>query len=73
MEQYGLIMLLVVILEVQIADPHAYLSNHNYSYDELYDLINEKYLIKMGKVAPWGTTSTNNSTPTTKPSVNNKN
>ena len=54
------------------ADPHAYLSNHNYSYDELYDLINEKYLIKMGKVAPWGTTSTNNSTPTTKPSVNNK-
>ena len=39
------------------ADPHAYLSNHNYSYDELYDLINEKYLIKMGKVAPWGTTS----------------
>ena len=55
------------------ADPHAYLSNHNYSYDELYDLINEKYLIKMGKVAPWGTTSTNNSTPTTKPSINNKN
>lgn len=54
------------------ADPHAYLSNHNYSYDELYDLINEKYLIKMGKVAPWGTTSTNNSTPTTKPSINNK-
>ena len=41
MEQYGLIMLLVVILEVQITDPHAYLSNHNYSYDELYDLINE--------------------------------
>ena len=55
------------------ADPHAYLSNHNYSYDELYDLINEKYLIKMGKVAQWGTTSTNNSTPTTKPSINNKN
>ena len=39
------------------ADPHAYLSNHNYSYDD-YDLINEKYLIKMGKVAPWGTIST---------------
>ncbi|MBG3367908.1 glucosaminidase domain-containing protein [Staphylococcus aureus] len=37
------------------ADPHGYLRSHNYSYDQLYDLINEKYLIKMGKVAPWGT------------------
>ncbi len=35
------------------ADPHGYLRSHNYSYDQLYDLINEKYLIKMGKVAPW--------------------
>ncbi len=45
------------------ADPHGYLRSHNYSYDQLYDLINEKYLIKMGKVAPWGTQST--TTPTT--------
>ncbi|MGV3096178.1 MULTISPECIES: GW dipeptide domain-containing protein [Staphylococcus] len=41
------------------SDPHAYLQNHNYSYNELYDLINEKYLIKTGQVAPWGTTSSN--------------
>ncbi|WP_154837953.1 GW dipeptide domain-containing protein [Staphylococcus sp. Marseille-Q1834] len=41
------------------SDPHAYFQAHNYSYDELYDLINEKYLIKEGKVAPWGTTSNN--------------
>ncbi|TGA79677.1 mannosyl-glycoprotein endo-beta-N-acetylglucosamidase [Staphylococcus croceilyticus] len=43
------------------SDPHAYFQAHNYSYDELYDLINEKYLIKTGQVAPWGTTSNNNS------------
>lgn len=47
------------------ADPHGYLRSHNYSYDQLYDLINEKYLIKMGKVAPWGTQST--TTPSTPP------
>ena len=34
-------------------DPHGYLAMHNYSYDELYDLIYEKYLIKTNKVAPW--------------------
>lgn len=39
------------------SDPHAYFQAHNYTYDELYDLINEKYLIKTGQVAPWGTTS----------------
>ena len=49
------------------ADPHSYFQQHNYSYNELYDLINEKYQIKMGQVAPWGTTSTSTST-TTKPS-----
>ncbi|PNZ33600.1 autolysin [Staphylococcus petrasii] len=43
------------------SDPHAYFQAHNYSYDELYDLINEKYLIKTGQVAPWGTTSSNTS------------
>ena len=32
------------------ADPHGYLRSHNYSYDQLYDLINEKYLIKWGKL-----------------------
>ena len=34
------------------SDPHAYLQSHNYTYNELYDLINEKYLIKTGQVAP---------------------
>ncbi|WP_426428941.1 GW dipeptide domain-containing protein [Staphylococcus equorum] len=38
-------------------DPHGYLASYNYSYDELYDLIYEKYLIKTGQVAPWGATS----------------
>ncbi|WP_210140527.1 GW dipeptide domain-containing protein [Staphylococcus sp. GDX8P107P-1] len=38
-------------------DPHGYLAAHNYSYDELYDLIYEKYLIKTGQAAAWGTTS----------------
>ncbi|ANQ63840.1 GW dipeptide domain-containing protein [Staphylococcus equorum] len=37
-------------------DPHGYLASYNYSYDELYDLIYEKYLIKTGQVAPWGST-----------------
>ncbi|PTI80779.1 autolysin [Staphylococcus xylosus] len=36
-------------------DPHGYLAAHNYSYDELYDLIYEKYLIKTGQAAAWGT------------------
>lgn len=45
------------------ADPHQYFSNHNYSYAELYDLINEKYLIKTGQVAPWGTTSSSSTKP----------
>lgn len=54
-------------------DPHQYLRSHNYSYAELYDLIYEKYLIKTGQVAPWGTTSTKPSQPS-KPSggTNNK-
>ncbi|WP_413474894.1 glucosaminidase domain-containing protein [Staphylococcus equorum] len=38
-------------------DPHGYLASFNYSYDELYDLIYEKYLIKTGQVAPWGESS----------------
>ncbi|HCC4447410.1 bifunctional autolysin [Staphylococcus aureus] len=51
------------------ADPHGYLRSHNYSYDQLYDLINEKYLIKMGKVAPWGTQFTTTPTTPSKPST----
>ncbi|UXV52086.1 glucosaminidase domain-containing protein [Staphylococcus aureus] len=51
------------------ADPHGYLRSHNYSYDQLYDLINEKYLIKMSKVAPWGTQSTTTPTTPSKPST----
>lgn len=51
------------------ADPHGYLRSHNYSYDQLYDLINEKYLIKMGKVAPWGTQPTTTPTTPSKPST----
>ena len=31
------------------SDPHAYLQSHNYTYNELYDLINEKYLLKQAK------------------------
>ncbi|MEL0538399.1 N-acetylmuramoyl-L-alanine amidase [Staphylococcus debuckii] len=46
-------------------DPHAYLQAHNYSYDQLYDLINEKYLIKEGKVAPWGTSASTPAPPKT--------
>lgn len=49
-------------------DPHGYLAMHNYSYDELYDLIYEKYLIKTNKVAPWGTTSSGTTTQPSKPS-----
>ncbi|KRG08945.1 GW dipeptide domain-containing protein, partial [Staphylococcus sp. NAM3COL9] len=41
-------------------DPHGYLASFNYSYDELYDLIYEKYLIKTGQTAPWGTPSSGN-------------
>ena len=59
-------------------DPHGYLANHNYSYDELYDLIYEKYLIKSGKAAAWGTTSSGSTSgsknesngSTTKPATN---
>ncbi|PTI75357.1 GW dipeptide domain-containing protein [Staphylococcus succinus] len=40
------------------SDPHGYLAAHNYSYDELYDLIYEKYLIKTGQAAAWGDTTT---------------
>ena len=45
------------------ADPHQYFRDHNYSYAELYDLINEKYLIKTGQVALWGTTSSSSTKP----------
>ncbi|ARJ51484.1 GW dipeptide domain-containing protein [Staphylococcus lutrae] len=38
-------------------DPHGYLKQHGYSYDELYDLINEKYQVKMGYALPAGSTS----------------
>lgn len=55
------------------SDPHAYFQAHNYSYDELYDLINEKYLIKVGKVAPWGTTSSNTSNNNSSSNNNNSN
>ncbi|WP_145115049.1 GW dipeptide domain-containing protein [Staphylococcus argensis] len=48
-------------------DPHGYLAMHNYSYDELYDLIYEKYLIKTNKVAPWGTASSGTTTQPSKP------
>ncbi|HIA6841540.1 TPA: bifunctional autolysin [Staphylococcus aureus] len=54
------------------ADPHGYLRSHNYSYDQLYDLINEKYLIKMGKVAPWGTQFTTTPTTPSKPTTQSK-
>ncbi|HAZ5643844.1 TPA: mannosyl-glycoprotein endo-beta-N-acetylglucosamidase [Staphylococcus aureus] len=54
------------------ADPHGYLRSHNYSYDQLYDLINEKYLIKMGKVAPWGTQFTTTPTTPSKPPTPSK-
>ncbi|AVQ32685.1 autolysin [Staphylococcus muscae] len=33
-------------------DPHGYLRAHNYSYNELYDLIQEKYQTKMGITTP---------------------
>ena len=39
------------------SDPHGYLAQHGYTYDELYDLIREKYLIQTGQVAPWGASS----------------
>ncbi|MEJ7456496.1 hypothetical protein WL483_12945, partial [Staphylococcus warneri] len=42
------------------------------SYAELYDLIYEKYLIKTGQVAPWGTSSTSPSKPS-KPSDSSNN
>ncbi|MDY5059732.1 MAG: glucosaminidase domain-containing protein [Staphylococcus simulans] len=53
-------------------DPHGYLQSRGYNYDALYDLINEKYLIKEGVVAPWGTassTTTQPTQPTTKPTT----
>ena len=53
-------------------DPHQYFRSHNYSYAELYDLIYEKYLIKTGQVAPWGTSSTSPSKPS-KPSDSSNN
>ena len=43
------------------SDPHAYLQSHNYIYNELYDLINEKYLIKTGQVAPTTSSSSSSS------------
>ncbi|REI11550.1 autolysin [Staphylococcus felis] len=47
-------------------DPHGYLRAHGYSYDELYDLINEKYQVKMGLASPaYSTGSTTPSTPST--------
>lgn len=33
-------------------DPHGYLKQHGYSFDALYDLINEKYQVKMGYASP---------------------
>ncbi|EKU47790.1 glucosaminidase domain-containing protein [Staphylococcus massiliensis] len=33
-------------------DPHGYLRSRGYSYDELYDLINEKYAVKTGQASP---------------------
>ncbi|PCF34266.1 autolysin [Staphylococcus delphini] len=46
-------------------DPHGYLKQHGYSYDELYDLINEKYQVKMGYASP-----ANSSSKPSKPSTN---
>ncbi|MFH0717238.1 GW dipeptide domain-containing protein [Staphylococcus delphini] len=46
-------------------DPHGYLKQHGYSYDELYDLINEKYQVKMGYASPANSSST-----PSKPSTN---
>ncbi|MCG3413531.1 glucosaminidase domain-containing protein [Staphylococcus massiliensis] len=34
------------------SDPHGYLRSRGYSYDELYDLINEKYAVKTGQASP---------------------
>lgn len=39
-------------------DPHGYLKQHGYSFDELYDLINEKYQVKMGYASPANSSST---------------
>src|SRR5699024_8898434 len=38
-------------------DPHGYLASFGYSYDELYDLMYEKYLNKEREVAAWGEAS----------------
>ncbi|UWF56171.1 N-acetylmuramoyl-L-alanine amidase [Staphylococcus hyicus] len=50
-------------------DPHGYLQSRGYSYNELYDLINEKYMIKMGLAAPayspGGSTTPSKPTPST--------
>ncbi|GGI30371.1 SH3-like domain-containing protein [Staphylococcus chromogenes] len=55
------------------SDPHGYLQSRGYSYNELYDLINEKYMVKMGLASPaystGGTTTPSTpSTPSTTPS-----
>ena len=51
------------------SDPHGYLQSRGYSYNELYDLINEKYMIKMGLASPaYSGGSTTPSTPSTTPS-----
>ncbi|UEX89513.1 N-acetylmuramoyl-L-alanine amidase [Staphylococcus ratti] len=53
-------------------DPHAYLQSHGYSYDELYDLINEKYQVKMGLASPTNTPGGGGTTNPTSPlTVNN--
>ena len=54
---------------------HILPQQHNYSYNELYDLINEKYQIKMGQVAPGEQQLLQNHLQggsTTKPSTNDK-
>ncbi|EMY5622506.1 glucosaminidase domain-containing protein [Staphylococcus pseudintermedius] len=38
-------------------DPHGYLKQHGYSFDALYDLINEKYQVKMGYASPANSSS----------------
>ena len=52
------------------SDPHGYLQSRGYSYNELYDLINEKYMVKMGLASPAYSTggTTTPSTPSTTPS-----
>ena len=54
-------------------DPHDYLARNNYSYDELYDLINEKYLIQTGQVADWGESGSSDSGDTSENDDNTNN